>query len=83
MAMQTSPASPRLNSLNSKTVRHHFPKYAGTHEFEIVWSACQTALRQSCDSETNSARNMYSTNIKNSLSLLKIVLLHNDSQWRI
>ena len=43
------PGLPKAELLELKeTVRHQFPKYTGTHEFEIVWANCQTAISQSC-----------------------------------
>lgn len=43
------PGLPKAELLELKeTVRQTFPKYMGTHEFEIVWSKCQTSLSQSC-----------------------------------
>ena len=31
-----------------ETVRQQFPRFMGTHEFEIVWTRCQEAISQSC-----------------------------------
>ena len=45
------PGLPKAELLELKeTVRQTFPKYMGTHEFEIVWSKCQTSLKAARES---------------------------------